>query len=574
MAGRESFEVQVLQGKRWTLQTVCETQTSATREAQAAIKAKREYEAVRVMRMWMRSDGLEGEKQVFFQEQEGGPITATIVNIDDAPWCASLDDVYGRESRRMLGRLLRKYLDTVFLTPSELLYNYRALRRIEEADTLLPSATEKVANLQVKAKGAPPDLDPRLRREELYRLVNQVMSRARQWSDDYRVPAFDGEDLEQLESKIKELSAQPDERQSMLMASLCLYLAQGRSWDAKLEKILDLLKPGLPEHLQDALDEILAEVLDGASVIQDLLGAQPGLGAALVAIVRLASGKMAGQGRPPPGLLGRLDTLFSKTVMPACRAVLYDRVKRQLATGRRLSPEGEDEAQAFAALVVALHDGTGGFPEGMQMLDALMDRAGRVYAEPDMPPEPKKTIDAMVRLIAEMRARIRFLTNLAVTSFGQKNLDVVVNRLGGAVLGLKGLEEVTYPRGNQAHRLGDGTQIQKEILESALPQPIKSKLCAKIDELLADYIRREGIVEKLDHASDPLKARAERLVQFCASGLLLEGKALSIARERTQTLLRQPDFVAKFVEGVPEPKEAERQLRQFHLLLAKAGFKQ
>ncbi|MBF0354794.1 MAG: hypothetical protein HQL43_06110 [Alphaproteobacteria bacterium] len=572
MAGRENFEVQVLQGKRWTVLTVHETQTSATREAQAAIKAKRDYEAVRVVRSWMRGDGLTGEKTVFTQEQEGGPISATISNIDQAPWCATLEEAYGRDSRLMLGRLLRKYLDTVYLTPTELLYSYRALRRIEDSDTLLPSAADKVANLQVKAPGAPPGLDARVRKDEIYQMVDRITARARQWSDDYRVPDFDGEDLAALAQKVDEVAG-PDERVPMLMTSLSLYLSGGRSWDAKLEKILDLLKPDLPENLAALLDEILAEVLDGATVIQDLLGAQQSLGAALVSIIRLASGKMAEGGRPPPGLLGRIDALFAKSVMPACRATLYDRVRRQLATGRRLAPEGEDEAGAFAQLVVALHDGAGRFPEGVPMLEALMDRAGRVYAEPDMPPEPKRTLDSMVRLIAQTRARIRFLVNLAVTAFGQKNLDVVINRVGNAILGLKALEEVTYPSGNQARRLAEGTQIQTEILESALPQPIKKKLVEKIDDLLADYVHKEGIVEKLDHASDPLRLRAERLVQFCASGVLLEGKALSIARDRTQSLLRQPDFVPKFIEGIADGAEAEQMLRQFHLLLAKAGFK-
>jgi hypothetical protein len=573
MAGRESFELQALQGKRWTLVTVHDSESAAKKEAEATIKARREYDAVRVMRMWMRGDGLEGEKQILYLAQEGGPIVATISQIDEAPWCQSFEDIYGRDSRRMIGRLMRKYLDTIFMTPTELLYGYRALRRLEEHDTLLPSATDKVSNLQVKAKGAPEGLDSRLRREELYRLFDEVMRKARQWSDDYRVPVFEGEDLADLEKKVEEV-AQPDERKDMLMSSLCLYLSQGRSWDVKLEKILDLLKPGLSPRLQDILDEILAEALDGATVMQDLLGPQPGLGAALVVIVRLASGKLSEGGRGPGGLLGKLDAQFARTVMPACRATLYDRVKRQLASGRRLAPEGEDESQAFAALLVALHDGQGGFPEGTAMLDALMDRAGRVYAEPDQPPEPKKTIDSVVRLIAEMRARLRFLINLAVTAFGQKNLDVVVSRLGNTILGLKQLEDFTFPRGSQAKRLEDGTVIQKEILESALPPPVKKKLSDKLDDLLADYIKREGIVEKLDHSGDPLRLRAERLVQFCASGLLMEGKALAIARERTQTLLRQPDFVAKFVEGVANPKEAEAALRQFHILLAKAGFKQ
>lgn len=573
MSGRESFEVQMLQGKRWTLISVHDNESSAKREAETAVKAHREYDAVRVMRMWMRADGLEGEKQVFLASQDGAPVNVTISHIDEAPWCDSVDDFFARDARRTIGRLLRKYLDTIFITPTELLYSYRALRRLEEHETLLPAATDRVSNLQVKAKGAPEGLDSRVRREELYRFADLLTSRARQWSDDYRVPEFDGEDLQALEKKVAE-AGREDERLPMLMTSLCLYLSLGRSWDAKIEKILDLMKPGLPERLQDVLDEILAEVLDGATVIQDLLGAQSGLGAALVAIVRLASGKVAAHGRKPAGILGRLDELFARAVMPACRATLYDRVKRQLVTGRRLAPENEDEAQAFAALVVALHDGDGGFPEGAAMLEALMDRAGRVYAEPDMPPEPKKTVDQMVRLIAEVRARIRFLVNLAVTAFGQKNLDVVVSRLGAAVLGMKSVEDFTFPNDDPLKRLGEASAILHEIKDSALPAPVKKKLNDKLDELLADFVRSQGIVEKMDQAGDPLRLRAERLVSFCASGLLIEGKALAIARDRTQTLLRQPDFVAKFVEGVKDPKAAEQVLRQFHLLLAKAGFKQ
>lgn len=573
MSGRESFEVQMLQGKRWTLVSIHDNESSAKREAETTLKAHREYDAVRVMRMWMRADGLEGEKQLLLLNQEGAPINVTISHIDEAPWCQSFEDLYAREPRRVIGRLLRKYLDTIFLTPTELLYSYRALRRLEEHDTLLPSATDRVSILQVKAQGAPEGLDSRQRREELYRFVDLLTARARQWSDDYRVPIFDGEDLQALEKKVAE-AGREDERHAMLMTALCLYLSQGRSWDAKIEKILDLMTPDLPDRLAEILDEILAEVLDGAAVIQDLLGAQAGLGPALVAIVRLASGKMAAHGRKPAGILGRLDELFAKRVMPACRSVLYDRVKRQLATGRRLAPENEDEAQAFAALVVTLHDGEGGFPEGASMLEALMDRAGRVYAEPDMPPEPKRTIDQMVRLIAEIRARIRFLVNLAVTSFGHKNLDAVISRLGNVVLALREIEDFTYPSDDSLKRLGEASAIMREIQASALPPPVKKKLNDKLDDLLAVFIQARGIVEKLDQAGDPLRLRAERLVNFCASGLLIEGKALSIARERTQALLRQPDFVAKFVEGVADPKKAEQTLRQFHLLLAKAGFKQ
>ncbi|MSP87577.1 MAG: hypothetical protein EXQ92_02010 [Alphaproteobacteria bacterium] len=38
--------------------------------------------------------------------------------------CRNIDDVYGLESRRLIGRVLAPYLDEMWLTPIELLHGY------------------------------------------------------------------------------------------------------------------------------------------------------------------------------------------------------------------------------------------------------------------------------------------------------------------------------------------------------------------------------------------------------------------------------------------------------------------
>ena len=91
--------------------------------------------------------------------------------------------------------------------------------------------------------------------------------------------------------------------------------------------------------------------------------------------------------------------------------------------------------------------------------------------------------------------------------------------------------------------------------------------------MIDEYLIAEQIIEKLDHPSSTLRDRATRLVQFCAAGVLPEGKALTRARERIRAILRQPNFDAHFVEGIADPAKAQKALRDFHqLLINKAGF--
>lgn len=86
------------------------------------------------------------------------------------------------------------------------------------------------------------------------------------------------------------------------------------------------------------------------------------------------------------------------------------------------------------------------------------------------------------------------------------------------------------------------------------------------------YLIDEQIVEKLDHHDSSLRDRAVRLVQFCAAGVLPEGRAMSRARQRIVTLLRSPNFDAHFVDGITDPARAQKALRDFHQLLVRAGF--
>ena len=80
----------------------------------------------------------------------------------------------------------------------------------------------------------------------------------------------------------------------------------------------------------------------------------------------------------------------------------------------------------------------------------------------------------------------------------------------------------------------------------ALDDELRKELGGAVDEVLAAYLVDEGVIEKIDKPDDPLAMRAIRLIKFCGSGVLIEGKSLNLARARVIDHLRQPQFEEKF----------------------------
>ncbi|HLO77077.1 MAG TPA: hypothetical protein VK196_11545, partial [Magnetospirillum sp.] len=121
-------------------------------------------------------------------------------------------------------------------------------------------------------------------------------------------------------------------------------------------------------------------------------------------------------------------------------------------------------------------------------------------------------------------------------------------------------------------RMLRATLAHRTAMASTLPAPVRTALCENIDGVLERYLIDEQVVERLDHHESPLRDRAVRLVQFCAAGVLPEGRALSRARDRIVALLRGANFDAHFVDGITDPIKAQKALRDFHQLLVRAGF--
>jgi hypothetical protein len=137
-----------------------------------------------------------------------------------------------------------------------------------------------------------------------------------------------------------------------------------------------------------------------------------------------------------------------------------------------------------------------------------------------------------------------------------------------------GIDDWVPARLSPPDRMGALTRCNKAIqLNKTLPDQLRTDLATATDGVLVDYLEHSGVIEKIDKPEDPLAFRALRLVKFCASGVLIKGRALEMAQKRVLGHLRQPSFEEKFLSSIPDKAQAEKHLREFHKLLVESGFK-
>lgn len=236
-SGRAGFEIQILRNNHWITDEYRETE-SAGRAVAKSILGKHECQGVRVVKSWKRADGVETETVVFTEMAGTVAPNVTIVAIDTAPYCRKTAEYYRLESRSTINRLFRKYIEQVYLTPTELIHNYKALKKIQEVDTLFPAAVDRVATIQARFAGE----EPRGRRDEVYRAVAKMTTRARQADEHPGLPRLKGDDFGKILERIERFAAPADVNFYSLVV-LSRDLVERRNWLAKLERLVALTNP-------------------------------------------------------------------------------------------------------------------------------------------------------------------------------------------------------------------------------------------------------------------------------------------------------------------------------------------
>ena len=558
-APKTSFEVQVLEDKHWVIAEMAADEDKAKAFAENLLQAGN-HAAVRVVKDYQRIDGTHTET-VLLEKQAAakGPSDPTLANITSAPLCAELEDFYGQASRVTIGKLLRKYLDEALVTPTELLHDAKEMKRFGDKGNLLFGAIDKVSGLQAKAAG---DENSKARKDFLDKSWEQLLARAKDFAAKKpKTPA-----------NFTEAVAAAKGDAFTLRALLSMALLEKRSWFGKLDMLIAwAAEPAAAEHMP-VIDGIISDLMVPAQVIQDLLGFQSNLSAALCQIVNLSEGK-AEAAKFAPQTFTDLNTLFAAGRLPLTREVLLARVIREVGGTNPLSRN--DPAQEFEMFHKMLHrlvdkdTVTGGPP----LAESLLQRGSRVLNSGGATVAAPQALQLLLGAMADGCVRLQFLLTLCASSLGKSMGEVLTEVLDNHVRRSVHIDQWIAVRLPPPARMAALTAANKSLKNCpVLAEEFRKTLAELIDEVMVRYLTDEEIIEKVDKPDDPLAARAVRLVKFCGAGVLIDGKSLNMAKARVIEHLRQKQFEEKFVASCPDPSQGDKNLRDFHKLLVECGF--
>lgn len=567
---RARFEVQVQRDGRWVVE-----ETEATEEG-AIARANRFLQrggcsAVRVVRDRLGRDTTVFEKQAGGGGSDSGRATPASP-ITEAADCAEVDDLTRLEARLTAAKVLRKWFDANHVTPLETLHSYRALARLMDTDApVYPSAVDRVATIQARRAG----VDARERREVLFRLLEEAGRRTRAAEGEKAIRKLGLATFPKLCATAEKVAWIPQDRDVMIRVAVARDLIGQGGWLPKLDALLGAVSAhGAALAADDLaiLDGFIADVLASPKAIQDILGDRPNLARALLALIDIMEGKADADGGREVETVTVLRRLMAEGVLTAAWQVLRDRVVSEVQGTNPLSRNApEEEAAAFQELVDRIV-GVRRLGEGADMARALTARCGRRFTEGGVAGQ-RRAIAAMGQIIGNKASRLRYLLDLLDGELEDACAADVARHVHATVSSLRDVHDLVDRRRAPPEKLSVVGGLQRGLLAAPLPKDVAAPLVDRLDTMAAAYLVRDRVVERLDDPGDSLRVRATRLVRFVSSGILMEGKAMDLARARVVEHLKRPDFVAEFTVDVEDAAGKEAAVRDFWSLLTAAGFK-
>lgn len=567
------FEILALHGDTWQIEATV-NKKSEIEEIATQILGESGVSGVRVVQdsvlIEKSINDLEEEDFVFEKIKEAVQEKIFVGEIDSAPNCEMADDLLKSDALKTLNRLFRKYLDKNNITAMEVIHNGKEIKRLNDADTLVPSAVGKVAKIQSENS----DASSNERRDILFEFMQEITNKANK-AEERGLPTIKKTSFKEAISALKE-TASEGEFQYLLNVIIAKELIDTRSYWGKLLQTIrwasDLDDPGV----ETALDRFVADILANNSVIQDLLGDQLDLGSAIIEMLDLGSGSLETsdieelQEEGIEWTKAKLNQIMARPTFTISQLILLERAEQQIAGSGKLSKEGETgENERFNAILdrVITKDEVLG---GAQMAEALTERQTRLINKGGLT-GLKESINTLIPSLRSPARKTAFLLSIATSKMAEEKLEDFINEHIETLLvkpsSINGIVSPDLPPNRKMEQI---TSSFYQIEKSQLDQELKGKITAKLDDILASYLEKSKIIEKIDNPSRPMHLRAMMLVGMCQSEMLPKGKASNIARDVITEHLKKPNFNTELVAQVDED-EKEKVIERFQSQLKRAG---
>ncbi|MGD0144020.1 MAG: hypothetical protein ABSC92_12740, partial [Rhizomicrobium sp.] len=369
---------------------------------------------------------------------------------------------------------------------------------------------------------------------------------------------------------LAEKLATESDGQYLLNGSLARHLGEAKNWNEKLLRLLALMLE-LPEEgagrklLLDTVDTLVAEVLNGAAALHELIGETENLGAAILVLVELFLGHLPEDQTKREGLT-LLARHFHVDDLPDARAAIARRISAELRSVRRLCPASlVDELKVLRRIANKLVLGEGKYLSHEDIIATFTLRSRRLVAN-----------ESIVEHLAETGAPDEKLERLLLI---EENIVGVENKRQLAFFAMPILTSASFETHFVAGktppiaRLRRLAELQARVRRSGFQDKERRDICEILDKIASEVEMRSKILTSIEKIASPVD-KAVAALRLCVEGILTEGRLSAKARAIVLTSLGQPGFLTGYVAHVSQGAEkttAEAAMGELLQTLEKAG---
>jgi hypothetical protein len=459
-----------------------------------------------------------------------------VEDIDNPTPCFKPDDLYSYHARMTMSRLLSEWLGRHKLTISELIHSAAALEKFEATGTTFQHAIQKVAVSQAGETNFPV--------AQVVKQLNELCTATihRVYKDERR-GAFPTVESGKFRALAESLADRPDGCY-VLNGTIAKHLAAAKSWDEKLQLLLDLMDE-LPAEgpgralLLSSIDSLVAEMLNGSAALADLLGHNPDLGHALLNLVELFMGSEVHVAEGGGRGINKLARSFAKDDLPESRSAIAARILSELKGLKRLCPSSlEEELKMLRRLANQLVRGQGKYLSHDHLIGAFTERSKRLVAH-----EPLNQFMHGAKTPDEKLYRLLVVEENIIGAENKRTLATFIM----PVITANNFEDQVCAGAPVTTRLRRLAEIQERVLRSGFQDVQKSQIAVALDIAAQHIDERAKFLASIEtRLPDPIE-RAQALLKLCGSGIFTQGDLLMKARRLVLAALTRPGFLESYI---------------------------
>jgi hypothetical protein len=467
---------------------------------------------------------------------------------EDAPSalpCFKPEDLYSYHARATMHRLLRDFLTRNTITITELIHRADMLEKFEATGTAYQHAIQKVAVAQAAATTVSVQQIIKSLNELTTKAINRVYS-------DQRKGLFPDPHPQQFAELAKSLWGQGNAAY-VFNGALARHLKSASGWDEKVLMLITIMENAPAEDdgprklILSSVDAILAEILNGAAALHDLMGPSENLGQALNKLVTLFLGKEQEAGTQG---LAALTQHFAADTLPEARTAIANRIISEFKSSKRLCPEFMvEELKTLRSIANRIVMGIGKYLSHEDLITAFTLRSKRLVVQ-----------EALGEYITEAGPhekieRLLFVEDNIIGAENKRQLAAYVM----PILNSAPFESLFQnPRVPLMQRLQRLAQLQARVRRCGFVDVTREAIAQRMDQLAVQMEARTRMFDSIEARPISAVEKTQTLLKLLTGGFLTEGALSARARDLILGHVSKPGFLTDYTAALAQEAAAKK----------------